>query len=74
MTPKEKAVKLVEKLKQITVKYVLNGMANEGDINDEAKECALICCEEMLSVDPSIISDESYFPYLEEVKKEIIAL
>lgn len=48
MTPQEYAIDFVEKLKQINRKYVLYGQANEGDINDEAKECALIAIDEIL--------------------------
>jgi len=66
-TPKEKAVELVGKYKEFT-----EDTFAERDY--QAKQCALILVEEMLSVDPSIISDESYFPYWEEVKKEITKL
>ena len=48
MTPKEKAEELVEKFKSITVKYVLNGEANGGDVFDEAKECAIIAVDEII--------------------------
>jgi hypothetical protein len=48
MTPKERATELVEKYKDITIKYVLNGEANEGDVNDEAKECASIAVQEII--------------------------
>ncbi len=47
-TPKEVAIQLVDKYKLITVKYVLNGEANEADVHDEAKECALLAVSEII--------------------------
>jgi hypothetical protein len=74
LTPKEKAVELVEKFKQINSKYVLNGEANDGDINDEAKECALVSVELRFEVGFEFVGiyyGEKSLQYWEQVKQEI---
>ena len=68
MTPKEKAQMLVKKFyRQIT--YV--GNVEEVTLDYiNAKECAIIAVEEILSAMPS----ERYFVFWEEVKQELNAL
>ena len=46
------AKELVDKFKKITVQYVLNGEANEADVLDEAKECALLAVDEIIEANP----------------------
>jgi hypothetical protein len=82
MTPKEKAIELVGKFNNHTVKeliYLKNGKVIEG--KTEAKQCALIAVDEMISyfqketfmmAYPEIAISE--VAYWQEVKKEIEAL
>ena len=79
MTPKEKAIELVDKFNNHTVKelvYLKNGKVIEG--KTEAKQCALIAVDEMINY----FSKESFmmaYPeiaiseleYWQEVKQEI---
>jgi len=72
MTPQKKAKELVDKYKIINMQYVLNGMANEGDINDEAKECALIAANEIESMMYVGGNNETFTKkYWQEVKEKI---
>lgn len=77
MTPKEKAINLVDRF---MLRIILN---IKSDINfsvmESAKECALLSVEEILETDPMIegqISDAGVFykdnsDYWEQVKEEI---
>lgn len=72
MSPKEKAVQLVEKFKEF---------AMQDDwmecVEDNAKSCALICVEQMIEVyDDMVTCDPSKCTkdYLLEVKREIKGL
>ena len=64
MTPKEKAVDLVNKF--------LNEQNNSDEIS-EAKQCALICLDEMLDIYDyeGYDGDDIQMAHLEEVKQEI---
>ena len=64
MTPKEKAIELIEKMFSNMPKYL------QGKIGSEtAKQCALICVDEILE------TESNYYPneinYWQEVKQEI---
>ena len=79
MTPKEKAIELVDKFNNHTVKelvYLKNGKVIEG--KTEAKQCALIAVDEMINyfskelfmmAYPEIAISE--LEYWQEVKQEI---
>ena len=62
MTPKEKSIELVNKFLQIY----------DGRV-PKAKQCALICVDEMLGIYDieGYDGDDIEMAYLEEVKKEI---
>jgi len=79
MTPKEKAIELVEKY------YHLFSVELENTIDyREAKQCALIAIDEIISSSPSlpILGDSGIYgedielstKYWQEVKQEILAL
>lgn len=76
MTPKEKAKELIDKmdLKQMPS---LNLARNEINLNDtffNAKQCALIAVDEIISeIEPSVSMDviEARIKYWNEVKQEI---
>ena len=59
MTPKEKA-------KELCNKFLKVGMMIRG-----AKECALICVDEMLNCNTTSVYYEEDFEYWKKVKKEI---
>jgi len=69
MTPKEKAKELVNRFKYRTIR----GVEVETMSISLAKQCALICVDEMLeslwNVGDSFLNDE--IKYLKEVKQEI---
>jgi len=72
MTPKEKAIELVGKFNNHTVKeliYLKNGRVIEG--KTEAKQCALIAVDEILD---GVIDTLQNFNYWKQVKQEIEAL
>ena len=78
MTPKEKAIDLVDKFNQYTIKattHYSNGKMVES--KDDAKRCALIAVDEMIAFAKhafSYINIELATPsivYLEKVKQEI---
>jgi len=74
MNPTEKAKELVDKYREVNSQYVLNGEANQNDVLDEAKECALILVEEMISSGtPNKFDNEGneIIFYWENVKSEI---
>jgi hypothetical protein len=70
MTPKEKAIELIDKFNQFTIKQLMyhkNGKTKEyyGD----AKQCALIAVDEILN---NIIDDDKQIlNYWQQVKQEI---
>ena len=75
MTPKEKAIELIDKFNNHTVKelvYLKNGKVIEG--KTEAKQCALIAVDEILKAVDN--PDETYLmkhsvEYWSQVKQEI---
>lgn len=86
MTPKEKAIELIDKFNNHTVKelvYLKNGKVIEG--KTEAKQCALIAVNEIIEATnmyqygisnalEHIPSKIVKHPYWQEVKQEIEAL
>jgi len=70
MTPKEKAIELVHRYD--TMQSVIEGFSLE-----DAKECALICVDEILNFDikakneSQFIIEQRIEDYWEEVKQEI---
>ena len=79
MTPKEKAIELIDKFNNHTVKelvYLKNGKVIEG--KTEAKECALIAVDEILNSNPNYPefkeNEGTPIRYWEVVKQEIEAL
>ena len=78
MTPKEKAIELIDKFNNHTVKelvYLKNGKVIEG--KTEAKQCALIAVDEILeALGYKSLSDSPYTTlearqYYVQVKQEI---
>ena len=78
MTPKEKAIELIDKFNNHTVKelvYLKNGKVIEG--KTEAKQCALIAVDEILeALGYKSLSDSPYTTlearqYYLQVKQEI---
>lgn len=69
MTPKEKAIELVEKFTDIENAY------NEYSDFKQAKQCALIAVDELINQQEKY-NNGSFYPskYWQEVKKEILAL
>ena len=66
MTPKEKAIELVDIYKDITTTWSFNDTITTSVINyDLAKQCALIAVDEIIN------NVELYSTYWEEVKQEI---
>jgi hypothetical protein len=76
MTPKEKAIELVDKFNELTVKaieYYANGKIKE--CKEDAIECALITVDELLEdkveIDGMRVINDSYWM---EVKQELLNL
>lgn len=73
MTPKEKAIELIDKFNNHTVKelvYLKNGKVIEG--KTEAKECALIAVDEILKIEwDEFEMSGNEVMYWQEVKQEI---
>lgn len=82
MKPKEKAIELVEKFK----KYAHSNPSNESELfyrilKENAKECALICVDEILQSKPTFLNSKNDVVYFlgntetelfyRKVKKEI---
>jgi hypothetical protein len=65
MTPKEKAIKLVDRFYEITN---LEGYYEEFQ---ESKQCALICVDEILNQKYLLSGFTKVIEYWEEVKQEI---
>jgi hypothetical protein len=63
-TPKEKAIKLVNTYKEVAYSDLLI----QKEIDKNAKQCALIACDEVLNVWLEFSSDRIFWT---EVKKEI---
>lgn len=73
MTPKQKAIDLVDKFNDYTVKaikYYADGKMEE--CKEDAKECALIAIKELIEQE-NRYNNGSFYPskYWAEVKKEI---
>ena len=73
MTPKQKAIDLVDKFNDYTVKaikYYADGKMKE--CKEDAKECALIAVEELIE-QQNRYNNGSFYPskYWTEVKEEI---
>jgi hypothetical protein len=76
MTPKEKAKELIEKYLKLDIEI---GGQYDGYLTmkmHDAKQCALIAVDEILSIDVLIdedtwVSKTSYLEYWKEVKKEL---
>ena len=65
MTPKEKAIELVDKMERpLNDDYYL-------DFNNYAKECALIAVDEIIEVEKNIFKGIVHKSYWYEVKQEI---
>lgn len=70
MSPKEKAKELVEKFLPYSYYHEMdNSMNRNYQQEDNAKQCALICVDEILSA-VTTIADKRY-EYYKEVKQEI---
>ncbi len=71
MEAKDKAKELVERFDNVVHS---NAGSNNFDFESAAKECALICVEEMLCIydNEGYDGEDSEIAYLEEVKQEII--
>tara|TARA_R110000803_G_scaffold163609_1_gene227289 strand:+ start:303 stop:533 length:231 start_codon:yes stop_codon:yes gene_type:complete len=73
MTPKEKARELVERF--MDIKPTTSDKLKEQLIYDEAKQCALICVDEMIKFIIEKQNESMYFEmdlkYWQEVKREI---
>jgi hypothetical protein len=76
MTPKEKAIELVEKMMLYSYEKIENEIFSKYIVNNEikkelAKQCALIAVDEIFnSVDNEHVSD-IFNQYWQEVKNEI---
>ena len=76
MTPKEEAEKLVDRFKDDTVIYTWGGNGYKVAIEtsfQNAKNCALICVDEILNSNPTIITEEiiEHIGYKETVEKNV---
>ncbi len=73
MTPKEEAKKLIDKFKSYVSSETTSKHHDENRQLSNAKECALICVEEIINHDPinpfNCLEDAEKF--WREVKKEI---
>jgi hypothetical protein len=68
MTPEEKAVEIVGKF----MRYVSHWPKGEYDVQkDNAKQCALICVDEILSIDGNYLIERTFW---QKVKQAIIDL
>ena len=68
MTPKEKAIELVDKYYDYVNAYDNEGNATYLQVKNNSKKCALITVNEILK------SHQLFNSYWEEVRKEIINL
>lgn len=68
MTEKEKAKELIKKFKSIEIGS--EGFHSWGMEDWQAKECAIICCDEIIDVAKGSY-DEDWLRYWKNVKKEI---
>jgi hypothetical protein len=69
MTPKEKAIELIEKYRDVSISFVdsIEGTCDMRMNNEDAKECALIAVDEIIeSIDNFEIQD-----FYSDVKQEI---
>lgn len=73
MTPKEKAIELVDSFKPYAHFWVHDlGIQKDYDIErfENAKNCALIAVDEILKIGSVIVDYNTYY-YWQEVKQEI---
>lgn len=72
MTEKEKAKELVEKFKPHgRFKQLSGGGVGIDDDFDNAKRCALICCDEIINYQNEIEAEKESIEYYKEVKNQI---
>lgn len=73
MTAKEKAIDLVDRFKGVTRPFSKRHTLKVNMHPKHAKQCALICVDEMLEMSYSGYQYDALFevPFLEEVKQEI---
>jgi hypothetical protein len=72
MTPKEKAIELIEKYRDVSISFVdsIEGTCDMRMNNEDAKECALIAVDEFIEY-LRWTQDYHLANYLREVKQEI---
>ena len=72
MTPKEKAIELIEKYRDVSISFVdsIEGTCDIRINNEDAKECALIAVDEFIEY-LRWTQDYHLANYLREVKQEI---
>jgi hypothetical protein len=70
MTPKEKAIELVDKMYSLSPLQTIEFYSNSS----MAKNCALIAVNEILNLYNDFIQTHEQFLYWQEVKQEILAL
>ncbi len=73
MTPKEKAIELVDIYKDINTTWIFNGTITTNVVNyDLAKNCALVAIDVMTKYIPNVYHNDIYKEkYWKQVKKEI---
>ncbi len=65
-SPKEKAIELVNKYRESILSFLSDNMKDKN-----AKQCALICIDEILNTDNDFIQTEAQQQYWQKVKNEI---
>jgi hypothetical protein len=75
MTPKEKALELIEQFKDKVNPYIGSGMISNTHDDDtilwQSKRCALVAVDEVLNKENHFIQTDAHLLYWEEVKQEI---
>lgn len=75
MTPKEKALELIEQFKDKVNPYIGSGMLSNTHDDDtilwQSKRCALIAVDEILNEENNFIQTDAQLLYWEQVKEEI---
>ncbi len=75
MTPKEKAVDLLEKFESYVIRYnqddVIGYLCQETPIFEYQRQCALIAVCEILDTIPDVEIHNSIIDYWQDVKQEI---
>lgn len=69
MSPKEKAEQLVDKFLPMTRGEIYHGMMTNS--REDAKECALICVDEIIPILMDADLDSSYW---DKIKEELILI